>query len=385
MNSDFHYYATYCAAQLAGYSHDESLAISYCDRFVDLCSKTFLSKLKAPTAAATTQSLFEMADMRTDIIGLQMITRIWSSFHFLPYDLYAEPPKRCSKGYKNKYRLICNPNGELLKETVKLAKGKSPQAVGLAMHVLADTWAHRYFAGTPSLVINNTNRYFYELFPSENGYTEKKITFRHSATSPDDLDNSVYTSSLFSNNENSIMNLGHGRAGHLPDYSFIRYKYLPAWGNYEEILKDNPSDYTHAFYQMVYAMKFLRGEFDSFETDTYDTEVDENIQKEVERIINIRQLSSADDWKALGEKLSGCEIEPFDIEKYQSEYMDADKDKKDDTFLGKFILSALAQKSMVTNKIYNSGSKLAGYSIDYEEKGFKGIKAFKSLVREEEV
>ncbi len=384
MNSDFHYYATYCAAQLAGYSHDDSLAISYCDCFVDLCSKTLLSKLKAPSAAATTQLPLEMADMRTDIIGLQMITRIWSSFHFLPYDLYAQPPKRCSKGYKNKYRLICNPNGELLKETVKLAKDKSIQAVGLAMHVLADTWAHRYFAGTPSLVINNTNRYFYELFPSENGYTEKKITFRHSTTSPDDLDNSVYTSSLFSNNENSIMNLGHGRAGHLPDYSFIRYKYLPAWGDYEEILKDNPSDYTHAFYQMVYAMKYLRGKYDSFETDTYDTEVDETIRKEVERIINTRQLSSADDWKALGEKLSGCEIEPFDVEKYQSEYIEADKDKKDDTFLGKFILSALAQKSMITNKIYNSGSKLAGYSIDYEDKGFKGIKAFKSLVREEE-
>lgn len=385
MNSDFHYYATYCAAQLAGYSHDESLAIAYSDRFVDLCSKTMLAKLKAPTAAATTQLPLEMASIRTDIIGLQDITRIWSSFHFLPYDLYAEPPKKCSKRYKRKYRLICNPNGELLKETVNLAKDKSTQAVGLAMHVLADTWAHRYFAGTPSLVINNTNRYFYELFPSENGYTEKKITFRHSATTPDDPDNSIYTASLFSNSENSIMNLGHGRAGHLPDYSFIRYKYLPAWGNYEEILKDNPSDYQHAFYQMVYAMKFLRGAYDSFETDTYDTEVDENIQKEVERIINTRQLNSDNDWKALGEKLSGCEIEPFDVEKYQREYAEADKNSKDDTFLGKFILAALAQKSMVTNKIYSSGSKLAGYSIDYGDKGFKGIRAFKSLVREEEL
>ncbi|MCR5653136.1 MAG: hypothetical protein K6F88_04975 [Ruminococcus sp.] len=384
MNSDFHYYATYCAAQLAGYTHEESLDIAYSDRFVDLCSKTMLSKLKAPSAAATTQLPLEMMDIRTDVVGLQLITRIWSSFHFLPYDLHAEPPKRCSKRYKNKYRLICGPNGELLKETVKLAKGNSLQAVGLAMHVLADTWAHRYFAGTPSLVINNTNRYFYELFPSENGYTEKKITFRHSATSPDDLDKSIYTASLISNSENSIMNLGHGRAGHLPDYSFIRYKYLPAWGNYEEIIKDNPSDYTHAFYQMVYAMKFLRGMYDSFETETYDTEVDENIREEVNRIINIRKLNLSDEWKALGEKLSGCEIEAFDVDKYRSEYLDADKNSKDNTFLGKFILSALAQKSMVTNKIYNSGNKLAGYSIDYEDKGFKGIRAFKSLVKEDE-
>ena len=385
MNSDFHYYATYCAAQLAGCSHDESLAIAYSDCFVDLCSKTMPSKLKAPAAAATTQLPLEMMDIRTDIIGLQNITRIWSSFHFLPRDLYAEPPKRCSKRYKHKYRLICGPNGELLKETVRLAKGKSPQAAGLAMHVLADTWAHQNFAGTPSLVINNTNRYFYELFSSDDGYTEKKINFRHSATLPDDLDNSVYTRSLFSSSENSIMNLGHGRAGHLPDYSFIKYKYLPAWGDYEEVLKDNPSDYTHAFYQMIYAMKYLRGAYDSFETDAYDTEVGEEIQKEVERIINKRQLNSGDDWKALGEKLSGCEIEPFDADKYQSEYNDADKNSKDDTFLGKFILAALSQKSMVTNKIYNSGSKLAGYSIDYEDKGFKGIKAFKSLVREDKV
>ena len=50
-------------------------------------------------------------------------------------------------------------------ETVKLARGGSLQAAGLAMHVLADTWAHSNFAGTPSLVINNTNYHFFELLP----------------------------------------------------------------------------------------------------------------------------------------------------------------------------------------------------------------------------
>ena len=240
MNPDFHYYATYCAALLAGYSHEESVAIGYSDRFVDLCTKTLLSKVKAPLSAATTQLQLELVDARTDPIGLQDITRIWSSFHFLPYDLYAEPKGRCSKRYKSKFRLICHPNGDLVAHTVELAKGKSLQAVGVAMHVLADTWAHSNFAGTPSLVINNTNYYFYELLPDGNNYHEKKISFRHS-TSPDDLEKSLYTASLYSGSENSIMNLGHGRAGHFPDYSFIRYKYLPAWGNYEEIVKDNPS------------------------------------------------------------------------------------------------------------------------------------------------
>ena len=40
----------------------------------------------------------------------------------------------------------------------------------------------------------------------------------------------------------------------------------------------------------------------------------------------------------------------------------------------------MAQKSMVTNKIFLSGNLLAGYSIDFNEKGFAGIKDYKMLV-----
>ena len=186
MNKDFHCYATYCAAILAGYSHEESAVIGYSSQMVDLCTRTMLSKLHAPQSAATTQLQLELMDARTDIIGLQDITRIWASFHFLPGDLYAQPKQKCSKKYLNKYRLICNPNSELIEKTVSLAKGKSEQAAGIAMHVLADTWAHRYFAGTPSLVINNINYHCFELVQSENGEVERKVNFRHNPSAPDD-------------------------------------------------------------------------------------------------------------------------------------------------------------------------------------------------------
>ena len=380
MNSDFHYYATYCAAIIAGYGHEESLDIAYSDCFADMCTKTLLSKIKGPSAAATTQLNLELMDARTDIVGLQDITRIWSSFHFLPKDLNAEPKRRCSKRYKNKYRLICGTNGALLGDTVNLAKDKSLQAVGLAMHILCDTWAHRTFAGTPSLVINGPYNRFYEILPDG---SERKITFRHSASQPDDLEQSIYTSSLSSGSEISIMNLGHGRAGHLPDYSFIKYRYLPAWGDYEEIVKDNPSDYRHAFCQMIYALKFLRGEYNEFELEKYDFDAIKDLEDEIDTILRKRQLSSADDWKALGKKLSGKEIEAFDAEKYQQEYIDAAEEDKDETFLGKFILASLAQKSMITNKIFRSGNKLAGYSIESRKRGFRGIKDYKKLIKEE--
>ena len=298
MQIDFHYYATYCAAYLAGYSHEESQRIAYSTQFVDCCSETLLRKVHAPRAAATTQLQSELMDARTDMIGLQNITRIWASFHFLPYDLYA-PVKAWSKNYRNKYRLICKPNSDLILRTVKLAKDKDLESIGVAMHILADTWAHAYFAGTPSQVINNTDFVFYEIRSKEDGTAcEVPVHFRHNPAVKDDLEQSLYTNSINNGNETSIMNLGHGRAGHLPDYSFIHYKYQPAWGNYDLIDKNNPSDYFHAFCQMICALKYLRGEIENFEKDTYMFEA---VSKWKERIMNIlctRQLDSSADWKA---------------------------------------------------------------------------------------
>ena len=376
MQADFHYYATYCAAILAGYSHEEALSLCYSDQFVDCCTKTFLKSISASIHAATSQTQAELVDTRADIVGLQDITRIWASFHFLPKDLYAKTP-RATKTYKNKYRLICGPNGELVKDTVELAKDKSIQAAGIAMHVLADTWAHMNFAGTPSLAINNTSNDFYEILFDN---TEQKISFKHAPGALDDIENSVYNSTVFNPSETNILNLGHGHAGHLPDYSFIRYKYLPAWGSYREFLKDNPSDYMKAFSQMIFAMKYLRGEAEEFTTDTYDEKTVEPYKDRIHEILIKRQPDASEDWKRFGEELSGKVIPDFDVMTYAEEYKNAED--KDDTFLGRFILAALSQKSMVTNKIFTSGNGLAGYSIDYNKKGFGGIKDYMKLVKQ---
>ena len=384
MNQDFHYYGTYCAAILAGYTAEESLSIAYCANFVDFCTRSLLVRIKGPLAAATSMQQLEMMDSGVDLISLQNITRIWSSFHFLPGDLHAAR-RGCGRRYLNKYRLICNPNGELAAATVKLAKDKGLEAAGIAMHVLADTWAHRYFAGTPSLVINNTNEYFYELLPGENGFTRRQIRFMHNPAAEDDPETGRYNCSVYQPNENSVMNLGHARAGHLPDYSWIRYIYLPAWGEFTELLKDNPSEYMHAFRQMVYALRFLRGDYEDFQTARYDTEKVDPLAEEITRILETRQLNASADWKALGEKLSGVPIPDFDIETHQAEYVQADAIAREDTLLGRFLKAALAQKSMVTGHIFQSGNRLAGFSVDYRKKGFRGIRDFRRLIDEKAV
>lgn len=55
MQEDFHYYANYCAANLAGYEVEECREISYCAQLVDLRSKTFLKVLGAPWPPARLQ------------------------------------------------------------------------------------------------------------------------------------------------------------------------------------------------------------------------------------------------------------------------------------------------------------------------------------------
>ena len=74
----------------------------------------------------------------------------------------------------------------------------------------------------------------------------------------------------------------------MPDYSFIKYRYLTAWGNYEETVKDNPHDYRYAFCQMLYALKYLRGVYDEFELNRYEFEAIADIEDEIDAIINKR-------------------------------------------------------------------------------------------------
>ncbi|MCQ2796019.1 MAG: hypothetical protein MJ213_01735 [Bacilli bacterium] len=364
MNADFHYYAAYCASLIAGYSNNEAEKIAYSSCFVDFCTHTLLKKCGAPISATTTQSLFELADFKTDIFGLREITRIWSSFHFLPGDLYA-PVKKGGRNYKSKYRLICKPNSQLLIDTVNLAKNSSLEAIGIAMHVLTDTWAHQNFAGTPSLVINDTNTHIYEILNGK----ECQINLSPNPKRLENIDEHKYQNSMYMPSENSVMNIGHGRIGHIADLSFIKYKYMPAWDGYNEIIKDNPSDFMKAFCQMVYALKYFRNENSEFKLNEYDPI--NKYKKKVEEILSKRQLTSEKDWKEFACELAGATINDFDDQKYVKEYTNA-KDRSKTDF-NSFISHAVKQKKMVTSRIVESKNRLAGYSIDKKRNPLKKL------------
>ena len=101
--------------------------------------------------------------------------------------------------------------------------------------------------------------------------------------------------------------------------------------------------------------------FKEFQLDTYDYDAVSKYKDKIDVIINTRKIDTCQEWKAFGEEISGKEIPDFDENKYQEEYMNAEN--KSETFLGKFFNATIAQKSMVTQRIYESGNMLAGYSL----------------------
>ena len=127
----------------------------------------------------------------------------------------------------------------------------------------------------------------------------------------------------------------------------------------------------------------MRGIYKTFDKGCYDRASVHMWEKEIHEILKKRRKDASEDWKKLGEKISGRQIVDFDIQKYQGEYLRSEKKDRGSTYLGKFFLAAMAQKSMVTDKIFKSGNLLAGFSIDYHQSGFRGIRDYLMLVEQE--
>lgn len=291
MDIDFHYYATFAAARAAGYSSDDAVTIAHAAQYVDDSSMERLVvngfnyaitqvldsavkfNITAFTPVPTLHTLPELGQMEakptwsTNDRG--KIRRVWSVFHFLPanyagsgvdcieYDgkkMWVSPHAVYAYGDDDAsdFKLLCLPNSRLLESLVNDTRQKPDSdkgklhLTGIRMHVLADTWAHCYYAGTPNYWINDAGKDVYKLDKGE----RSEVSWGASGGKQE-------TSSIATVFVNSTFYLGHGRMGHLPDYPWIKYEYNPKWAR-SSLTKDNPTDYLKGFSQMVAALQCIR-------------------------------------------------------------------------------------------------------------------------------
>lgn len=265
MNKDFHYEGTYGAAILAGFSPEDASVIAWSAQAVDDCTcenldayypvyKKWMPIYTCETVKENVEE--ELSSILSDETSatLQKIRSIWIPFHFLPGNLDRHT------GYKGvllmkderdirDFLCMCEPASPLAADMINTSvrtytnldnteKKSYLVRLGIIMHVLADTWAHQYFTGTPNYLVNEV---------SNLSVTEP---------SPVPADFSTQTSPPGPTNH-SIAYLGHGRAGHAPDYGCMHFSYTPKWKDAASdavLHRANTDDFQKAFLEMYYAL-----------------------------------------------------------------------------------------------------------------------------------
>lgn len=349
MNLDFHYYGTFVAARLAGYKHEEAEIIAHAAQYVDDSnnkrildkdSKKYISDIdQIPTVNDFAELITPEISRLLDSINspspfegwtekfYNEVFKVWPVFHFLPGNFNRQDLKEY-EGEKNvegvfsiwefdqeseeQFKLLCLPNSgtiqEMINESRQTEQMKFLEFVGLRMHVLADTWAHMYFAGIPAWFINNAHDF------SEKIESYEPRTFLHDfKIIVDNIDPKILKIldkilgipfddpstflTMISKRVpffNSYFFLGHCLANHLPDYPSINYNFKPNWSK-QKIIKNNPSDYFLAFSQMVYAMECIRNNI-NFEVNRY-AKITESNKNVIVNILTNEKYDQTQIWK----------------------------------------------------------------------------------------
>lgn len=285
MDKDFHYYGTYVAACYAGYSATEAQTIAHAAQYVDDSVHKLLIDQgdygidfqPIPTCHTTDELGWTTVGSGPSLSELQ---KVWIPFHFLPGNYESQtlsdpnaslrmmkytgpqhdsfPPVFPIKSWdyndkaKLEFKLLCLPDSPMavamINDIIKKHVGQPYEfhLIGLRMHVLADTAAHAYYAGTPAWHVNDAGAKVYDLTVNPKKEVPWLPTSGGEQSTPA---TTIYYDSIFY--------LGHGRMGHVPDYPWIRYEYSPKWSS-TSIIKNNPVEYLKIFIQMVTALKCIR-------------------------------------------------------------------------------------------------------------------------------
>lgn len=156
MDIEFHYYLTYLIAAKAGFNPNESAVIAGCCQLTD--DNTAIYEINKNKTGYYTNYISQTADITKP---KKELFRIYSHFHFLPGE-----PEAVYAGRKDgkMHWLNTTPaskNAHLMFGNA--LKTNNLYRIGIACHVLADTFAHQNFVG------------YYDSFNSMNGVLEEVI------------------------------------------------------------------------------------------------------------------------------------------------------------------------------------------------------------------
>ncbi len=244
MQIDFHHTVTYVTARAAGFDHPEAEKIAYCSQYVDDAVHTGTVRFQNQALYDRGCSAHKMVDYR----NLKALAnhRVWLPFHFLPGNDGCEAGDNPNQPFIEK--VICRKDSPVARDMVAACirdrdKSFALHRLGITMHVYADTWAHRDFAGIND-DINDISR-----LSDESG----------SGLDPESM-LSGFFGKLFDKAASKLLGdalpLGHGAALCFPDLPYLTWSYTDRNG--EKKIRSNTDDFMEAADGLCRAMQRYR-------------------------------------------------------------------------------------------------------------------------------
>lgn len=244
MQIDMHYYGTYTLARTAGLDQETAELIATASQFVD--DNTSVSTIRFSDGGQMTTAATGHHFEQTENISSNAQRNIWIPFHFLPGaygDTFSE-------------RLICKKNSataaEMTENHLRLShKPFSPLLIGIAAHVIADTFSHFNFSGASSRKnsIDQASITVLEPQNEDTALAEERMRFfeRFKYVRPN----------IRTIPEEELMGtLGHGAAASYPDLPYLAWSYNTEEAPAQTIRRHNQDDFMEAA-EMLYSL-FVR-------------------------------------------------------------------------------------------------------------------------------
>ncbi len=255
MQIDFHHAVTYVVARLAGYGPSRASIIAHSAQHVDDATVD-------GTISFTNNAMYSSlasAHKGLDYANFDELANhlVWIPFHFLPGN-DGKPAGHRPAGHKPAsfvHKLVCRPNSPVAKDLIREAfedrdKPYGLHRLGVTMHVFADTWAHRGFAGITHK-INNVCDVLDSNDDVDEPFHDRVQDFFG------DIVDKVTTCFI-----DEVLPLGHGPALSNPDKPYLKWSYTNGLG--DRVMRDNPTDFLEAADQMCMVMqRFLKKDLDA--------------------------------------------------------------------------------------------------------------------------
>ncbi len=241
MQIDFHHAVTYVTARAAGFDHPDAEKIAYCAQYVDDAVQTGTIRFQNQALYDRGCSAHKMIDYRN--IKALANHRVWLPFHFLPGNDGHEACDNPDQSFVEK--VVCTKDSPVARDMIAACirdrdKPFGLHRLGITMHVYADTWAHRDFAGINDK-INDISR-----IKEESG----------SGLEPQNM-LAVFFGNLFDKAAGKIVGdalpLGHGAALSFPDLPYLTWSYTDRYG--EKKTRSNTDDFVAAANGLCRAMQ----------------------------------------------------------------------------------------------------------------------------------